>query len=139
MDSRSSESIAIDEGRAIMDSRTPAAIEVADELLRVKDAIIPSSAVAEAPREIIDSMNSIADKVAPAAFGFSDARLADNAEINSSSGRSPPVKFTGLLVGVGSTSVCDDFAVLALVATDEFPFRRVVLVILVPDSTGDHS
>jgi hypothetical protein len=33
-----------------------------------------------------------------------------------------PVDTTGLLVEVGSTSVFDDFAELALVATDEFPF-----------------
>ncbi len=122
MESRSSESTAIDEESAIMESRTPAAIEVADGLLRVKDAMIPSSAVAETSRDIIDPMISIADKVAPAAFGFSNARLADNADINPSSERPPPVEFTGLLLGVGSTSVCDGFAVLALVATDEFPF-----------------
>jgi hypothetical protein len=115
----------MDEESAIMESRTPAAIEVADGLLRVKDAIIPSCAVAEAAREIIDSIISIADKVAPAAFGFSevaDAKLADNADINASFERFPPFEAAGLLVWVGGPSVFDGFAVLALIATDEFPF-----------------
>ena len=112
----------MDEESAIIDCKTPAAIAVADGLPEVKVAITPSSAVAEAAREIMDSIISIADKVA---FGYSevtDAIPADNADINSSSERSPPVEAAGFSVGVGGTSVFDGLAVLGLLTIDEFPF-----------------